>query len=100
MNSLVRVLWMRRDKLWENGLMWNQMTQCTLLHGLTRESLSGSALGALGGWNTHWDMCLNVKKPYGRVFATFLSFECLYVCTFLLLNISMSLNFGMQLLHC
>ena len=43
MNSLVRVLWMRRDKLWESGLMWNQRTQCTLQHGLTRGSLSGSA---------------------------------------------------------
>ena len=26
-------------------------------------------------------MCLNVKKPYGRVFFAFLSFKCLYVCT-------------------
>ena len=79
MNSLVRVLWMRRDTLWESGLMWNRMTQCTLLHDLRRESLSGSALGALGGWNTQWDMCLNVKKPCGRVFASFLFFKCLCI---------------------
>ena len=35
-------------------------------------------------------MCLNVNKQYGRVFVAFLSFKCLYVYTFFLLNVSMS----------